>query len=93
MKIYTSLFGIVSAVLMKSCASVGGAWQAGTEIVTGTVDSVVGGAATMTKAVTHDVMSVADVAVKTTQGVVEVVAEEVDSQTDELQPKEEEKKD
>ena len=40
-----------------------------------------------------DVMSVADVAVKTTQGVVEVVAEEVDSQTDELQPKEEEKKD
>jgi hypothetical protein len=93
MKIYTSLFGIVSAVLMTSCASVGGAWQAGTEIVTGTVDSVVGGAATMTKAVTDDVMSVADVAVKTTQGVVEVVAEEVDSQTDELQPKEEEKKD
>ena len=36
---------------MISCASVGGAWDAGTQIVTGTVDAVVGGAATITTAV------------------------------------------
>ena len=39
--------GLMICFGITSCASVGGAWNAGTEIVTGTVDSVVGGAATM----------------------------------------------
>ena len=48
MKTLTSFFGMLSLVLMTSCATVGGVWEAGTEVVTGTVDSVVGGAATVT---------------------------------------------
>ena len=73
---------------MISCASVGGAWDAGTQIVTGTVDAVVGGA--------DDVVSVGTLAVDTAQavvvagadlgkGVVKTVSDEVDRQTDELQ--------
>ena len=81
---------------MISCASVGGAWDAGTQIVTGTVDAVVGGAATITTAVADDVVSVGTLAVDTAQavvvagadlgkGVVKTVSDEVDRQTDELQ--------
>ena len=90
MKTLLSFFGIVSLSLVTSCASVGGAWNAGTEIVTGTVDSVVGGAATMAVAITDDVRNIADVTIDTAQGVVKTVAENVDAQTDELQNKPEE---
>jgi len=85
MKTFFSFFGIVSLSLVTSCASVGGAWNAGTEIVTGTVDSVVGGAATMAVAITDDARNIADVTIDTAQGVVKTVAENVDKQTDELQ--------
>ena len=85
MKTFFSFFGIVSLSLITSCASVGGAWNAGTEIVTGTVDSVVGGAATMAVAITDDARNIADVTIDTAQGVVKTVAENVDKQTDELQ--------
>ena len=85
MKTLLSFFGLMSLMLMTSCASVGGAWNAGTEIVTGTVDSVVGGAATMAVAITDDARNIADVTIDTAQGVVKTVAENVDKQTDELQ--------
>ena len=85
MKTFFSFFGIVSLSLVTSCASVGGAWNAGTEIVTGTVDSVVGGAATMAVAITDDARNIADVTIDTAQGVVKTVSENVDKQTDELQ--------
>ena len=54
---------------------------------TGTVDSVVGGAATMAVAITDDARNIADVTIDTAQGVVKTVAENVDKQTDELQNK------
>ena len=85
MKNLISFFGIVSLCLVTSCASVGGAWNAGSEIVTGTVDSVVGGAATMADAITDDARNIADVTIDTAQGVVKTVADNVDKQTDELQ--------
>ena len=85
MKTLVSFFGIASLMLVTSCASVGGAWNAGTEIVTGTVDSVVGGAATMAVAITDDARNIADVTIDTAQGVVKTVADNVDKQTDELQ--------
>ena len=85
MKTFFSFFGIVSLCFVTSCASVGGAWNAGTEIVTGTVDSVVGGAATMAVAITDDARNIADVTIDTAQGVVKTVADNVDKQTDELQ--------
>ena len=85
MKTLVSFFGIASLMFVTSCASVGGAWNAGTEIITGTVDSVVGGAATMAVAITDDARNIADVTIDTAQGVVKTVAENVDAQTDELQ--------
>ena len=85
MKYLLSVFGLIVCFGITSCASVGGAWNAGTEIVTGTVDSVVGGAATMAVAITDDVRNIADVTIDTAQGVVKTVAENVDAQTDELQ--------
>ena len=87
MKNLLSLFGLIALSSVVGCASVGGAWNAGTEIVTGTVDSVVGGAATMAVAITDDARNIADVTIDTAQGVVKTVAENVDSQTDELQNK------
>ena len=98
-------FGVFFVLFAQGCASVGGAWNAGTEIVTGTVDAVVGGAATLTTAVADDVVSVGTLAVDTAQnvvvagadlgkGVVKTVSDEVDRQTDELQEdKETSKKD
>ena len=85
MKTLVSFFGIASLMFVTSCASVGGAWNAGTEIITGTVDSVVGGAATMAVAITDDARNIADVTIDTAQGVVKTVADNVDKQTDELQ--------
>ena len=96
MKNLTTVFGMFSLFLMTSCASVGGVWNAGTEVVTGTVDAVVGGAATITTAVADDVVSVGTLAIDTAQtvvvagadlgkGVVKTVSDEVDRQTDELQ--------
>ena len=87
MKNLLSLFGLIALSSVVGCASVGGAWNAGTEIVTGTVDSVVGGAATMAVAITDDARNIADVTIDTAQGVVKTVAENVDKQTDELQNK------
>jgi len=87
MKNLLSFFSLIALSSIVGCASVGGAWNAGTEIVTGTVDSVVGGAATMAVAITDDARNIADVTIDTAQGVVKTVAENVDSQTDELQNK------
>ena len=95
-----SLFVILCSAGFVGCASVGGVWKAGTEIVTGTVDAVVGGAATITTAVADDVVTVGTLAVDTAQsvvvagadlgkGVVKTVSDEVDRQTDELQKEEE----
>ena len=95
MKNLLSFFSLIALSSIVGCASVGGAWNAGTEIVTGTVDSVVGGVATMAVAITDDARNIADVTIDTAQGVVKTVAENVDKQTDELQdelPKDAEKK-
>lgn len=95
-----SLFVILCSTAFVGCASVGGVWNAGTEVVTGTVDAVVGGAATITTAVADDVVSVGTLAIDTAQtvvvagadlgkGVVKTVSDEVDRQTDELQKEDE----
>ena len=101
MNILKSFFVILCSTSFVGCATVGGVWEAGTEVVTGTVDSVVGGAATITKSVADDVVTVSTLAIDTAQGVVvagtdlgkgvvDTVSKAVDEQTDELQDKEEE---
>ena len=85
MKNLISVFIVVLCSSIVGCASVGGAWDAGTEIVTGTVDAVVSGTATMARAVTDDVINIATVATDITTGAIDTVADQVDKQTDELQ--------
>tara|TARA_B100001105_G_C22341012_1_gene421292 strand:+ start:568 stop:846 length:279 start_codon:yes stop_codon:yes gene_type:complete len=92
MKNLISFFIVVLCSGIVGCASIGGAWDAGTEIVTGTVDAVVSGTATMARAVTDDVINIATVASDITTGAIDTVADQVDKQTDELQKDPAEKK-
>jgi len=92
MKNLISFFVVVLCSSIIGCASIGGAWEAGTEIVTGTVDAVVSGTATLARAVTDDVINIATVATDITTSAIDTVAEQVDKQTDELQKDPAEKK-
>ena len=75
-------------LLISGCASIGGVWDAGKTIVTGTVDAVVTGTSKVVSAVAADVANTTAFVVDTTAGLVETVAEEVDEQTDALQDEE-----
>ena len=79
--------GILGCFLLLStgCASVGGVWEAGKTVVTGTIDSVVQGTSQVVSAVAEDVADTTAFVVDTTAGVIEDVAVEVDEQTNELQ--------
>ena len=71
------------------CASVGGVWEAGKTVVTGTVDAVVTGTSQIVSSVAEDVADTTDFVLDTTAGVVEDVADRIDEETDELQDEEE----
>ena len=79
-----SLF-LVSILLISGCASIGGVWDAGKTIVTGTVDAVVAGTSQLVGAVAEDVADTTAFVVDTTAGLVETVAQKIDEETDELQ--------
>ena len=82
---YLQLSMISLFLLISGCASVGGVWEAGKTVVTGTVDAVVSGTSKVVSAVAEDVANTTAFVVDTTAGVVEDVATEVDEQTDALQ--------
>ena len=82
---YLQLGMISLFLLISGCASVGGVWEAGKTVVTGTVDAVVSGTSKVVSAVAEDVANTTAFVVDTTAGVVEDVATEVDEQTDALQ--------
>ncbi len=82
---YLQLSMISLFLLISGCASIGGVWDAGKTIVTGTVDAVVQGTSKVVSAVAADVANTTAFVVDTTAGLVETVAEEVDEQTDALQ--------
>ena len=82
---YLQLSIISLFLLISGCASIGGVWDAGKTIVTGTVDAVVQGTSKVVSAVAADVANTTAFVVDTTAGLVETVAEEVDEQTDALQ--------
>ena len=92
MKNLISLSFLSCFLLLSGCASVGGMWEAGKTIVTGTVDSVVQGTSQIVSAVAEDVADTTAFVVDTTAGVIEDVADEVVEQTDELQGEESPKK-
>ena len=82
---YLQLSMISLFLLISGCASVGGVWEAGKTVVTGSVDAVVSGTSKVVSAVAEDVANTTAFVVDTTSGVVEDVATEVDEQTDALQ--------
>jgi len=89
-------FGIFFVIFAQGCATVGMAIDGGKELVTNTVDTVVGTASDITIAVAEDVSDISTTALEVGAGVVKTVSDEIDKQTDELQedkkPKEETKK-
>ena len=72
-------------LVSTGCSTVGGVWEAGKTIVTGTVDAVVTGTSQIVSAVAEDIADTTAFVVDTTAGVVEDVADYVDEETDSLQ--------
>ena len=87
-----NLIAISFLVFTAGCSTIGGVWEAGKTVVTGTVDAVVTGTSQIVGAVAEDVADTTAFVVDTTAGVVEDVADKVDEQTDNLQGEESPKK-
>tara|TARA_B100000927_G_scaffold25693_1_gene19235 strand:- start:811 stop:1107 length:297 start_codon:yes stop_codon:yes gene_type:complete len=77
--------GLFFVMFAQGCATVGMAIDGGKELVTNTVDTVVGTASDITIAVAEDVSDISTTALEVGAGVVSTVSEEIDKQTDELQ--------
>ena len=75
-------------ILLAGCSTVGGIWEAGKTVVTGTVDSVVTGTSQVVSAVTEDVVDAAAFVGDTTAGIVEDASDYIDAETDALQEEE-----
>tara|TARA_R100001443_G_scaffold75344_1_gene82941 strand:- start:1392 stop:1658 length:267 start_codon:yes stop_codon:yes gene_type:complete len=83
-----NLIALSFLILISACSTVGGAWNAGKTVVTGTVDSVVTGTSTVVSAVTEDLVDVVAFTGDTAAGMVASTSEFIDKETDELQEKE-----
>ena len=83
-----NLLSISFLVLIAGCSTVGGVWEAGKTVVTGTVDSVVTGTSQVVSAVTEDVVDAAAFVGDTTAGVVAEASDYIDAETDVLQEEE-----
>ena len=84
-------FGLFFVIFTQGCSTVGMAIDGGKELVTNTVDTVVGTASDITIAVAEDVSDISTTALEVGAGVVKTVSDEIDEQTDELQDPKEEK--
>jgi mannose/fructose/N-acetylgalactosamine-specific phosphotransferase system component IIC len=76
-------------LFISGCSTIGGVWEAGKTVVTGTVDSVVTGTSMIVSAVTEDVVDAAAFVGDTTAGIVEDAADYIDAETDAIQDPEE----
>ena len=83
-----NLIAIGFLVLIAGCSTIGGVWEAGKTVVTGTVDSVVTGTSQVVSAVTEDVVDAAAFVGDTTAGIVEDASDYIDAETDALQEEE-----
>ena len=72
-------------LVSTGCSTIGGVWEAGKTVVTGTVDAVVTGTSQIVSAIAEDIADTTAFVVDTTAGVVEDVADYVDEETDSLQ--------
>mgnify|MGYP003324396632 FL=1 len=86
-----TLFSVFATLfLFIGCASVGAVIEGGKDLTTSTVDTVVSTSGNVASAGLRDIANVVSTAADVTEGVVSTVVEEVDKQTDELQPPKEE---
>jgi len=89
MKGLISFYAILCLAVLPGCSTISGVWEAGTGIVAGTADAVLKGTATVARAVTDDVINIAEVTADIATGTIDTVAAEVDRQTDVIQNPEE----
>ena len=83
------LYLILVGLVATSCATVGSGIEGGKNIAMTTVDTTVKTAGSISGAALKDVSGVVNTVAETYEGVIDTVVENVDKQTDELQPKEE----
>ena len=83
-----NLIALGFLILMVGCSTVGGVYDAGRNVVTGTIDTVVSGTSTVVSAVTEDVVDAAAFVGDTTAGVVAEASDYIDAETDVLQEEE-----
>ena len=83
-----NLISLSFLILLAGCSTVGGIWEAGKTVVTGTVDSVVTGTSQVVSAVTEDVVHASVFVGDTTAGIVEDASDYIDAETDALQEEE-----
>ena len=84
-----NVYLILVGLFATSCATVGSVIEGGKEIAMTTVDTTVKTAGSISGAALRDVSGVVNTVAETYEGVIDTVVENVDKQTDELQPKEE----
>ena len=84
-----ALYLILVGLFATSCATVGSVIEGVKNIAMTTVDTTVKTAGSISGAALKDVSGVVNTVTETYDGVITTVVENVDKQTDELQPKEE----
>jgi hypothetical protein len=80
-----NLILFLTTIYATSCATVGAVIDGGKDLGTSIIDSSVKTAGNLTSAALNDVSGVVATVAEATQDVVDVVVENVDKQTDELQ--------
>ena len=83
------LYLILVGLFATSCATVNSVIEGGKDIAMTTVDTTVNTIGSVSSAALKDVSGVVNTVAETYEGVIDTVVENVDKQTDELQPKEE----
>jgi hypothetical protein len=86
-----NLYLLFVGMFLASCASVGAVIDGGKKLGTSAVDITVSTAGDITASALQDVSGVVSTVADATSNVVDVVVENVDKQTDELEDKKEEK--
>jgi uncharacterized protein YceK len=69
---------------LSGCGTIAQVWETGVDVVSNTVDTVVGGASDLVTAVGTDIVDTGAFVVDTGAGVVEVISDKVDKETDKL---------
>ena len=83
------LYLILVGLFATSCATVNSVIEGGKDIAMTTVDTTVNTVGSVSSAALKDISGVVNTVAETYEGVIDTVVENIDEQTDELQPKEE----